>query len=152
MAANGVWFVWFLGEINIEAMCSHENSVAMFDMILLLMYLYTTVGINRKEKSAADDSERSKSVKSDGDRSYEWVKKTLETLRMNSGCRAQTNGHRWNGAYKSDVTNHLSHLSHQGYGLANGKSYFLCVKVFCSSACYKCGTLLNLIRSLLWEL
>jgi hypothetical protein len=83
------------------------------------------VGLNRKEKSTADASEGSETVSDNEDERYEWVEKTHETLGLSTAYRAETNGRSWDGAYKSDVTNHLTNLSHQGYGSANGKSHVL---------------------------
>lgn len=68
--------------------------------------VYMVVGLNRKEKSVVDE---------DG---YEWVEKTHESLGMSTVPLTQTNGHCWDDT----VTNHLNHLSHRGYGSANGKS------------------------------
>jgi len=64
------------------------------------------VGSNRKEKSVVDE---------DG---YVWVEKTHESLGMSTVPLTQTNGHCWD----ETVSNHLNHLSHRGYGSANGKS------------------------------
>lgn len=74
---------------------------------------------SRKEKSAADGSEASEATDGDEHGSYEWVEKTHETLGISTTYQAQTNGHCWTGARKPDVTNHLAHLSHRGYGSAN---------------------------------
>jgi hypothetical protein len=74
---------------------------------------------DRKEKSAADGSEASEPTDGDEHGSYEWVEKTHETLGISTTYQAQTNGHCWTGANKPDVTNHLAHLSHRGYGSAN---------------------------------
>jgi len=61
---------------------------------------------NRKEKSVVDEDD------------YEWVEKTHESLGMSTVPLTQTNGHCWD----ETVSNHLNHLSHRGYGSANGKS------------------------------
>ncbi|PNF25263.1 hypothetical protein B7P43_G12579 [Cryptotermes secundus] len=73
----------------------------------------------KKEKSAADGSEGSEATNGDEHESYEWVEKTHETLGISTTYQAQTNGHCWTGSHKPDVTNHLTHLSHRGYGSAN---------------------------------
>lgn len=84
------------------------------------------VGFSRKEKSTADGSDRSEATDGDEHGSYEWVEKTHETLGISTTYQAQTNGHCWTGARKPDVTNHLTHLSHRGYGSANGKFILFC--------------------------
>jgi len=69
------------------------------------------VALNRKEKSVVDE---------DG---YEWVEKTHESLGMSTVPLTETNGHCWD----ETVSSHLNHLSHRGYGSANGKSPVYCV-------------------------
>jgi hypothetical protein len=88
------------------------------------MYIYLITGFNRIEKTAADGSEESEATECDEHGSYEWVEKTHETLGIGAAHQAQTNGHCWTGARKPDVTNHLTQLSHRGYGSANGKLDF----------------------------
>ncbi|PSN57763.1 hypothetical protein C0J52_00345 [Blattella germanica] len=75
----------------------------------------------KKLKKHKNDA--SESTKNDED-GFEWVEKTHETLGLNSSYPAETNGHSsWDGARKADVTNHLNHLSHRGYGTANVTSW-----------------------------
>jgi hypothetical protein len=72
--------------------------------------------LNRKEKSAVDED------------SYEWVEKTHETLGMSTVPLTHTNGHCWDEA----VSNHLNHLSHRGYGSANGESsVYIRERIYC---------------------
>jgi hypothetical protein len=73
------------------------------------------VDLNRKEKSVVDE---------DG---YEWVEKTHESLGMSMVPLTQTNGHCWDEA----VSKHLNHLSHRGYGSANGKSAVHICELMC---------------------
>jgi hypothetical protein len=82
------------------------------------------IGLNRREKSVKDGSEESEAGVGGGNGGgkYEWVEKTHETLGMSTSYQGKTNGLCWDGAHKYDVSNHLSHLSHRGYGSANGKS------------------------------
>ncbi|XP_069701386.1 ubiquitin carboxyl-terminal hydrolase 36 [Periplaneta americana] len=78
----------------------------------------------KREKSTAEESENSESTKDEENGCYEWVEKTHETLGLTTTTpQAETNGHCWDGARKSEVTNHLSHLSHRGYGTANVTSW-----------------------------
>jgi hypothetical protein len=91
----------------------------------MCVYSYLIFCFNRKEKIAAEGSEGSEAVEGDENGSYEWVEKTHETMGISTAHQAQTNGHCWTGARKPDVTNHLTHLSHRGYGSANGKLDFL---------------------------
>jgi hypothetical protein len=96
------------------------------------VYRYLIVGFNRKDKSAVDGSEGSEATEGDEHGSYEWVEKTHETMGISSAHQPQTNGHCWAADRKPDVTNHLTHLSHRGYGSANGKLDFLVLhRVIC---------------------
>jgi hypothetical protein len=46
-------------------------------------------------------------------------KKTYEALGLSTAYQAETNGRSLDGAYKSDVTNHSTNLSHQSCGSVN---------------------------------
>lgn len=88
------------------------------------------VGLNRRTKSAKSGSEGPETGGSgDGGGKYEWVEKTHETLGISTSYQAKTNGLCWDGAHKFDVTTHLAHLSHRGYGSASGKSYVLTCRI-----------------------
>ncbi|KDR20325.1 Ubiquitin carboxyl-terminal hydrolase 36 [Zootermopsis nevadensis] len=74
----------------------------------------------KRTKSAKSGSEGPETGGSgDGGGKYEWVEKTHETLGISTSYQAKTNGLCWDGAHKFDVTTHLAHLSHRGYGSAS---------------------------------
>nr|CAD7395019.1 unnamed protein product [Timema cristinae] len=59
-------------------------------------------------------NENGYSFKPANDDRYEWVEKTQETLM--SANKEYGNGHCWNGSRNSTVVDHLTKLSHRGYG------------------------------------
>nr|CAD7461954.1 unnamed protein product [Timema tahoe] len=67
-----------------------------------------------KKKHTEHTNENGYSVKPANDDRYEWVEKTQETLM--SANKEYGNGHCWNGSRNSTVVDHLTKLSHRGYG------------------------------------
>nr|CAD7577755.1 unnamed protein product [Timema californicum] len=67
-----------------------------------------------KKKHTEHINENGYSVKPANDDRYEWVEKTQETLM--SANKEHGNGHCWNGSRNSTVVDHLTKLSHRGYG------------------------------------